>query len=111
MQSIDCYLGRYKQYTDDLTGNVQDDIIWSDYPVFCEYRSISYKEFYQAQSAGFKPELTLKLSVFDYDGQEFIEYDGEKYTVLKDYHIADDPDTVLVTLVKGIKKDLKDGST
>lgn len=106
MLSIDCFLGRDVQSTDASTGNIFIDITWLEYPIYCEYRSISYKEFYQAQQTGFKPELTLKLSAFDYAGEEFVRYENVEYTVLKTYHIADDPDFILLTLVKGINREI-----
>ena len=103
MKSIDCYLGRKIEKTNEETGNAIVEINWDDNPTFCEFQSLSYKEFYQAQSSGFKPEMNLKLSSWDYDGQEYISYEGQEYTVLKTYIVSDNPDRILITCVRGIK--------
>lgn len=54
--------------------------------VFCQRASIGMKEFYQAESVGFKPEIKFKLSDnLDYDGQEYAEYNGTKYHIIRTY--------------------------
>lgn len=51
-----------------------------------EVKSVGMKEFYQAQTAGMKPEIVFELADFyDYDGQEEIIYQGFKYKVLRTY--------------------------
>lgn len=54
--------------------------------VFAKKRSIGMKEKYEALAVDLKPELTFVLAdYYDYDGQEFIEYEGVKYSVLRTY--------------------------
>lgn len=54
--------------------------------VFVEVASVGYKEFYQAQAAGLKPELVLKLADYlDYNGEMFVEYGGKKHNVIRTY--------------------------
>lgn len=103
MMLVDCYLGKKITSSDEKTGNVIEEIKWSKDPIYCEYRSISNKEFYQAQSTGYKPEMTLKISSFDYLGEAYVKYDDVEYTILKINHLYDNPDEILLTLVKGIK--------
>ena len=103
MKSIDCYLGKRIEEIDEKTGNTISHIKWNSIPTFCEFQSLSYKEFYQSQSAGFKPEMNLKLSTWDYADEEYIRYENIEYTVLKTYIISDNQDKILITLVKGIK--------
>lgn len=103
MKSIDCILGKKVEVEDKATGNTDAFIEWSDNFIFCEFQSLSYKEFYQAQSSGFKPEMNLKISSWDYENQEYVRYENEVYTILKTYVIADNPDSMLLTLVRGIK--------
>lgn len=103
MKSIDCVLGKLINHHDEETGNDESYIEWSCDITFCEFQSISYKEFYQAQATGFKPEMNLKISSWDYNNEEYVIYEDEKYTIIKTYVIADDPDSILLTLTKGIE--------
>lgn len=102
MYSIDCFLGSSVQVKNEETGSLIEDIVFDKEPIFCSFQSISYKEFYQAQTSGFKPELILKISTFDYSKQSYVKYEDENYTILKTYVIQDNIDEMLLTLVKGI---------
>ena len=101
MKSIDCVLGK-KIESEDEAGNLTSSIDWSRDLTFCELQSISYKEFYQAQSTGFKPEMNLKVSSWDYSNEEYIRYEDEDYTIIKTYQIRDNPDEILLTCARGI---------
>lgn len=103
MKSIDCVLGRKVESIDEETGNDTTTIQWDDHYTFCEFQSISNREFYQAQSTGLKPEMTLKLSSFDYQNESYVKYEDEVYTVLKTNLIKDNTDEILLTLTRGIK--------
>ncbi len=102
MKSIDCVLGK-KIESEDEAGNLTSSIDWSRDLTFCEFQSISYKEFYQAQSTGFKPEMNLKVSSWDYSNEEYIRYEDEDYTIIKTYQIRDNPDEILLTCARGIR--------
>lgn len=102
MKSIDCILGK-KIESEDAAGNLTSSISWSKDLTFCEFQSISYKEFYQAQATGFKPEMNLKVSTWDYSNEEYIRYENEDYTIIKTYQIRDNPDEILLTCARGIR--------
>jgi hypothetical protein len=71
------------QTTDDLGDPVIQE---TRREVFCELRSIGAKEFYQAQAVGFQPELKFVLADFyDYEGEPLVEYEGQRYRVLRTY--------------------------
>lgn len=54
--------------------------------VFCDVRSIGMKEFYQAQTVDFKPEIKFVLAdYYEYQEEPFIEYNGFRYKVLRTY--------------------------
>ena len=54
--------------------------------VFCRLASIGQKEFYQAHAVGLQPELKFILSDYlDYNGEKMVEYDGQRYRVLRTY--------------------------
>lgn len=57
-----------------------------DTNIFARLESITRSEFYQAQSAGFKPELKFVIADFlDYDGQEVLIHEGKQYKILRTY--------------------------
>ena len=102
MKSIDCILGRKIEGEDDA-GNLTSSIDWAEELTFCEFQSISYKEFYQAQATGFKPEMNLKISSWDYANEEYVRYEDEDYTIIKVYLIKAIPDEILLTCMRGIR--------
>lgn len=102
MKSIDCILGKEIE-SEDKAGNLTSSIDWSKDLTFCEFQSISYKEFYQAQSTGFKPEMNLKVSSWDYSNEEYVRYEDEDYTIIKTYQIRDNLDEILLTCARGIR--------
>lgn len=54
--------------------------------VFAEIRSIGQSEFYQAHTAGKKPEIKFKITDYmDYRGQRYLLYDGVRYSILRTY--------------------------
>lgn len=68
---------------DDI-GDMIETIIKNE--VFAKVRSIGMKEKYEALAVGLKPELTFVLAdYYDYDNQEFIEYEDNRYSVLRTY--------------------------
>lgn len=53
---------------------------------FCDVRSISQSEFYQAAASGLKPEYKFVLADYlDYDGQKEVEYEGVRYSIKRTY--------------------------
>lgn len=54
--------------------------------IFAEIKSIGMKEFYQAQTAGSKPEIKFIITDYmDYQGQEYLIHDNIRYKVLRTY--------------------------
>ena len=54
--------------------------------VYAEARSIGQTEFYQAETAGLRPEIKFVITDYlDYQGQQYLVHDGTRYTVLKTY--------------------------
>ena len=54
--------------------------------VFAKLGSIGMKEFYQAQAVGLQPELKFVLADYlDYEGETLVEYNGQRYRVLRTY--------------------------
>lgn len=54
--------------------------------VFARMGSIGQKEFYQAHAIGLQPELKFILADYlDYEGETLVEYNGQRYRVLRTY--------------------------
>ena len=53
---------------------------------YCEEKSLSMSEVYQARSSGFSPSIRLNLTQdFEYRGEPLCEYKGERYRIIRDY--------------------------
>ena len=53
---------------------------------YCEEKSLSMSETYQAKASGFSPSIRLILPQdFEYHGETMCEYKGERYNIIRDY--------------------------
>ena len=53
---------------------------------YCEEKSLSMSEVYQANATGFSPSIRLLLPQdFEYRGETICEYKGERYRIIRDY--------------------------
>lgn len=53
---------------------------------YCEEKSLSMSEVYQARASGHAPTIRLVLpQEFEYHGETMCEYKGERYRILRDY--------------------------
>ena len=53
---------------------------------YCEEKSLSMSETYQARASGFSPSIRLVLPQdFEYRGETVCEYKGERYKIIRDY--------------------------
>lgn len=53
---------------------------------YCEEKSLSMNETYQARATGHAPTIRLKLPQnFEYKGETACIYKGERYSILRDY--------------------------
>lgn len=57
--------------------------------VFAELQSVSSSEWFNASQIGLAPDYRLTMFKGDYQGEEVIEYDGERYSVYRVYHNGD----------------------
>lgn len=54
--------------------------------VYCGVRSVKMNEFYRAKEEGIEPELVIVIPHhLDYNGEQFLEYDGAKYRIIRSY--------------------------
>lgn len=54
-------------------------------PVLCNVNSIGGREFYEAAAQGLKPEIEFVVHRYEYNGEQKVEFEGEKYTVIRTY--------------------------
>lgn len=61
-----------------------------DRTVYCTVRSVSYRERYEAQAHGLRPEIIVKLAdPEEYRGESLCEIEGVPYRVLHEYLTRD----------------------
>lgn len=69
--------------------------------VMCNDKGVKRTEFYQAATAGIKPERSIELKACEYQNEEYFEYDGVLYRVLRTYPTkAECIELTLIGLVK-----------
>ena len=66
---------------------------------YCEEKSLSMSEVYQARASGFAPTIRLVLPQdFEYRGEKICEYKGERYKIIRDYRDEKTGDSTELTL-------------
>lgn len=97
-----CVLGRVIEKSNSIGDLIE--VIEYDNEIFCNEKSIKSSEFYQAQSVGMKPELTLEIMLADYNKEKYVKYDDgfgeEEYKVLRTYKTS--TEKIELTLVRGV---------
>ena len=75
-----------------LIGQVYEEDEWGNQvpvearkPVLCNVKSISRNEFYAAAQTGLKPEITFVIHGYEYNEEKEVEFEGEKYKVIRTY--------------------------
>lgn len=53
--------------------------------VLCGIHSVGRNEFYSASNQGMKPSKTFVIHAFEYNGSSRVEYEGERYRVIRTY--------------------------
>lgn len=53
--------------------------------VLCGLKSVGRSEFYNAALAGLRPSLVFIIHGYEYNGEKKVEYEGERYNVLRTY--------------------------
>lgn len=69
--------------------------------VFCGIRSIGQSEFYQANATTYRPELKIVLADYlEYDGENIVEYNGQRFRVVRTYRTGLELEIVLESASK-----------
>lgn len=64
--------------------------------IFCNKKSVGYSEYFKSQQTGKVVEAKCEIHKADYEGEDTVELDGQRFFVLKTYDIDDD--TIELTL-------------
>ena len=56
--------------------------------VICNVKGVKRTEFYQAQAAGYKPEISVEVKAFEYERERYLEFDGVMFKVIRTYPVA-----------------------
>lgn len=69
--------------------------------VFCNEKGVKRNEFYQAGAAGVKPELCIEIKAAEYQREEYFDFDGVIYRIVRTYPTKNENiELILTTLVK-----------
>lgn len=77
--------------------------VWTetDRQVFCGIRSIGQSEFYQANATAYRPELKIVLADYlEYNGENIVQYNGQRYRVVRTYRTGLELEIVLESAPK-----------
>lgn len=50
-------------------------------------KGVKRTEFYQAQAAGYKPEITVEVKEYEYEKERYLELDGSMYKIIRSYPV------------------------
>lgn len=56
--------------------------------IACNKRSLTRSEFYFASQTDLKPSMVLEVHSFEYDNQNYLVFEGERYKVIKTYEVS-----------------------
>ncbi len=68
--------------TDTLMNQIPEEI---KTVVYCDLKSITRAEFYNAASQGIKPEIVFVIHKYEYNDEKEILFEGKKYKVIRTY--------------------------
>ena len=57
---------------------------------YAQTNSIRQSEVYQAGAVGLKPEIMFEIWAFEYNQEQFLEYNGKNYKIIRTYKRNDE---------------------
>ena len=58
--------------------------------VFCKTESVTGSEFFEGGRNGLNPAFRFIVFFDDYEGEEIVEYKGQRYAIYRTYHAKTD---------------------
>lgn len=82
MVYVSCTLRQLTPVYDSIGVKTSDTVVETEVPIIAREK-VKVTEFYRASELGMKPELRLRLSALNYDGQQEVEYGGVIYNIIR----------------------------
>lgn len=92
-------VGYLCKQTTKLNNIKRPKIKYDEIQVFCNIKSISQTEFYQAQSVGLRPEIKVQIKLVDLTDVTHFRYNKKLYKILRVYKKEDLVELVLNSMV------------
>lgn len=95
----------FKDVAYKLTENITLDnlkrpkVSYTESLFYCNVKSIGQSEFYQASTAGLKPEIKLEAKLLNLDNVTHIKYNNTCYKILRTYKKEDTIEITLTSMV------------
>lgn len=90
------YLMKEEKTLDELH---RPKVSYIEQKIFCNVKSVGFSEFYQAQSAGFKPEIKIETKLIDLTNVTHVKLNNTMYKVLRIYKKQDITEIILTSMV------------
>lgn len=90
------YLMRESKSLDELH---RPKFSYDEEKVFCNVKSIGQNEFYQAETAGLKPEIKIETKLIDLTNVTHIKLNNTIYKILRTYRKEDIIEITLTSMV------------
>ncbi|EJR67525.1 phage head closure protein [Bacillus toyonensis] len=87
--------------TKDELGQVEVVLVSFTRQVFCEKKSVSQSEFFQAGQNGFKPKCVLIVYTLDYQEEQKVKYREKEYSIYRTYERDDEKIELYCEVKKG----------
>ena len=74
-----------------ISQTITEDEIGNQIPVetetvvLCGLKSVGRNEFYSAAVTGLKPELVFVIHGYEYNGEQEVKFEGNRYRVIRTY--------------------------
>lgn len=83
----------------------ENELLESRRTVFCNKKSVGYREYFKSQQTGKVVEAKCEVHKADYEGEDTVEMDGQRFFVLKTYDVNDDIIELTLTDLRHKKKE------
>lgn len=93
MRYVSCILISTSITSDSI--GVQTEIKTQKEIPIIKVEDIYANEFYEANELGYKPELRVRISTYNYDGEKELMYGGKMYSVIR-IQVPKADETVLI---------------
>lgn len=107
MYSTSCKLRKITPQYNSYGAKTDDSVTETEVPILRKER-MRISEFYQAQEQGMKPELRIRISNLNYNGEQELEYMGEIYTIIRTDDYINDILIIAHKKIKNIVNEVED---